>query len=138
MIDGYFEADGRPYVRCRLHLPRFQAVEEVDFLVDTGADTTILHPEDGYRLKCPFDELSNPVDVTGAGGQHTYFTEPAIVSLYDGETRHDLRINLYVGKPHPVTDGLDSLLGRDVLNELEMEYAPGRGRLNFNLGREEQ
>ena len=138
MIAGYFVADGRPYVRCRLHLPRFQAVEEVDLLVDTGSDNTILHPRAGTRFHIPFEALSDPVDVTGAGGQHTYFAEPAIVSLYDGAARHDFRIDLYIGKPHPVTDGLDSLLGRDVLNELEMEYAPGRGRLRFDMGREEQ
>ena len=122
MIAGYFDAEGQLYPRCRLHLPRFKAVEEVDFLVDTGSDTTILHPEDGFKLRFPFDELSNPVEAISAGGQHTYYDEPAVVSLYDGDIRYDYRISLYVGKPHPVTDGPDSLLGRDVLNLLRMDY----------------
>lgn len=135
MISGYFAADGRPYVRCRLHLPRLSIIEDVDFLVDTGTDTTILHPEDGSRLGCPFDELSNPVDVTSAGGPHTYYAETAIVSFYEGEARHDLRIDLHIGKPNPATDDLDSLLGRDVLNELEMEYVPRQGRLRFYMER---
>ena len=136
MIAGYFAALGRPYVRCRLHLPRFGIIQDVDFLVDTGTDASILHPRDGTRIGCPFDELSHPTDMTSAAGPHTYYAETAIISFYDGEARHDFRVNLHIGKPHPVTNVLDSLLGLDVLNELEMEYAPLRGHLRFYLDAE--
>ena len=131
MIVGYFAPDGSPRIRARVNLAGLWVVGDVHFLVDTGTDTTILHPTDADDLHCPFDELSNPVVATSAGGQHTYYAEPAVVSFYDGETRHDFRTNIHIGKPHPITQGLDSLLGRDVLNELEMEYAPRRGRLSF-------
>ena len=133
MIAGYFAPDGSPRVKARLHLPGLGVLGDVDFLVDTGTDTTILHPTDADDLHCPFDELSNPSISTSAGGPHTYYAESAVVSLYDGEIRHDFRVNLHIGKPHPITDGLDSLLGRDVLNELEMRYAPRRGELGFSL-----
>jgi hypothetical protein len=133
MIVGYFAPDGSPYAKARVNLPRIGVIGNVNFLVDTGTDTTILHPFDAGDLHCHFDELSNPVVATSAGGQHTYYTEPAVVSFYDGETRHDFRTNIQIGKSHPVTDALDSLLGRDVLSELEMEYAPRRGRLSFRL-----
>lgn len=136
MITGYFAPDGSPYVKARVNLPRLGALGEVDFLVDTGTDTTILHPTAARDLHCSFDELSNPVDVTSAGGLQTYYAETAVVSFYDGEARHDFRIAIHIGKPHPVTNGLDSLLGRDVLNEMEMEYAPRRERLIFQLGGE--
>ena len=136
MIAGYFAEHGRPYVRCRLHLPRLGIIQDVDFLVDTGTDATILHPWDGTRIGCPFDELSHPVAMTSAAGLHVYYAETAVISLYDGETRHDFRIDLHIGKPHPVTNILDSLLGLDVLNELEMEYAPRRGQLRFYLDAE--
>ena len=135
MIAGYF-AHGRPYVRCRLHLPRLGIIQDVDFLVDTGTDASILHPWDGARIGCPFDELSHPVAMTSAAGPHIYYAETAVISFYDGETRHDFRINLHVGKPHPVTNSLDSLLGLDILDELEMEFAPRRGRLFFYLDEE--
>ena len=131
MISGYFAADGSPYVRARVNLARLGVVGDVHFLVDTGTDATILHPYDAGNLHCPFDALDNSVDVTSAGGLHTYYAETAVVSFYDGETRHDFRIAIHIGKPNPATDGLDSLLGRDVLNELEMEYAPRRVRLNL-------
>ena len=133
MISGYFTDDGEPYVRCHVHLPRFTLVEEIDFLADAGSDTTILRPEAGVKLGCPFDELSSPLNVTGAGGIHTCYAEPAVVSFYDGEARHDFRIDLHIGKPHPITDSLDSLLGPDVPNELEMWYAPRRGELVLSL-----
>ena len=133
MIAGYFAADGSPYVEMRVNLPRLGVAGQVHFLVDTGSDTSILHPSASVDLRCPFDELANPAEVTGAGGAHTYYAEPAVVSLYDGEARRDFRIELYVGKPHPVTDGLDSLLGRDVLNLLRMDYDYPEGRLEFAL-----
>jgi len=133
MIHGHFSPDGSPYVRARVNLPGLGVVGEVNFLVDTGTDTTIIHPFDGENLHCPFDELSNPSVSTSAGGPHTYYAESAVVSLYDGETRHDFRVSIHIGKPHPITNGLDSLLGRDVLNELEMEYAPRRERLSLRL-----
>lgn len=96
-------------MRCRLHLPRFGIIQDVDFLVDTGTDASILHPRDGTRIGCPFDELSHPVAMTSAAGPHTYYAEPAIISFYDGEARHDFRIKLHIGKPHPVANVLDSL-----------------------------
>ena len=38
MIIGTLEAVVRPYVRCRLALPRFGIVARMMFLVDTGVD----------------------------------------------------------------------------------------------------
>lgn len=136
MIAGSFALDGSPYAQARINLPRLGVVGDVNFLVDTGTDTTIVHPYDAGNLGCPFDELDNPVDAISAGGLHTYYAEAAVVSFYDGEARHDFRITLQIGKPHPVTASLDSLLGRDILNQLEMEYAPGRGLLRFYLDAE--
>ena len=136
MIAGSFALDGSPYVRTRVNLPRLNVVGDVHFLVDTGTDATIVHPYDAGHLGCPFDELHDPVDAISAGGLHTYYAEAAVVSFYDGEARYDFRITIQIGKPHPVTDRLESLLGRDVLNQLEMEYAPGRRQLRFYLDAE--
>ena len=103
MITGYFTSDGSPRVKARVNLPGLGVVGDVDFLVDTGTDTTIVHPTDADDLHCPFDELSNPAVSTSAGGLHTCYAESAVVSFYDGETRYDFRVNLHIGKPHPAT-----------------------------------
>ena len=42
------------------------------------------------------------------------------------------RVSLYVAKPHPMVDGLESLLGRDVLNQLGMSYDFRSGWLGFS------
>ena len=122
MIEGYFHEDGTPYVEVRLVLPHLGISDTVKMLVDTGATSTILHPDDGGDMDLPFDELRNEVIVTSVSGTQTYYAEPAVVSFYDGEARQDFRIDLYVAKPHPVFDGLESLLGRDILNQLSVEY----------------
>lgn len=131
MIDGYFTDGGLPYVGARVSLPRFGVAQVVYFLVDTGSDTTILHPSDGENLRCPFDRLENPVGVGSISGAQTYYAEPAVVSFFDGAIRRDFRIGIYIARPLPEVDELDSLLGRDVLNRLGMEYDFERGRLYF-------
>ena len=131
MIHGYFEADGTPYVAVRLVLPRLGIRSDVAVLVDTGATSTILHPSDVGDMQFPFDQLCSAVIVTSVSGRQTYYAEPAVVSFYDGEARQDFRIDLYVAKPHPVVDELDSLLGRDILNQLGMEYDFRQSKLGF-------
>lgn len=134
MIAGYFSGDGSPYVWCQLIIPGLDVVGSVRFLVDTGSDATILHPDAGTRIGCPFDRLIRPEEFIGAGGTHVYYREPAFIAFHDDDsTPREFEIDLHIGKPHPVTNGLDSLLGRDVLNEMEMEYAPRRERLTLHM-----
>ena len=57
MIAGYFAADGSPYVEMRVNLPRLGVAGQVHFLVDTGSDTSILHPSASVDLRCPFDAV---------------------------------------------------------------------------------
>ena len=133
MIAGYFTADGRPVIKARVNLPRLGVIGDVDFLVDTGSDTTILHPEAGSALRCPYDELENPLAIESVSGSQIYYAEPAVISFYEGSgERRDFRVDgLSIGKPHPALDELPSLLGRDVLNRLEMIYNFAANRLRF-------
>ena len=133
MIAGYFTADGRPVIKARVNLPRLGVMGDVDFLVDTGSDTTILHPEAGGALRCPYGELENPLAIESVSGSQIYYAEPAVISFYEGSgERRDFRVDgLSIGKPHPALDDLPSLLGRDVLNRLEMIYNFAANRLRF-------
>ena len=132
MIAGRFEQDGRPVIRARVNLPRLGVMGDVDFLVDTGSDTTILHPEAGGDMHCPYDELGNPCAIESVSGAQIYYAEPAVISFYEeGGERRDFRISISIGKPHPALDDLPSLLGRDVLNRLEMIYNFAANRLRF-------
>lgn len=129
MINGYFTNDGLPYVEGRLFLPRLGIFGPVDFLIDTGSDTTILHPDDGIDVAFPFDALVNQADVTGIGGTQDYYWERVVIFFDNDGTALDLETELFVGKPQPALAGLDSLLGRDVLNRLGMEYDFLQGQL---------
>ncbi len=130
MIAGYFTSDGLPWVGCDLLLPRFGLKAPVTFLIDTGSDTTILHPADGRTLRCPFDLLENPAEFIGVGGTLHYYFEPAVLSFDDSDGgTWEFEIDISIAKPGPLTDGLDSLLGRDVLNQMRMDYDFPRSRL---------
>ena len=131
LIAGYFEANGRPRVRGRLLLPRLGIVGSVNFLIDTGAFSTALHPSDGVRLGCPFDDLLLPLVFEGVGGTHAYYRETAVIEFDDSGTEIGLRLELAVAKPHPLVDNLDSLLGRDILNRPRMEYDFPQDRLEL-------
>lgn len=131
MIVGNFSGDGRPFVQGRLVIPRLDIDGYVDFLVDTGADTTCLHPDDGIQLNCPFDRLANPIGFGGIGGTHLYFIEPAVIIFLDGNKLRLFNISLSISKPHPDVDGLNSLLGRDILERCRMNYDYTHNKLQF-------
>ena len=139
MIAGQFDAWGRPILRARLLIPRLGVSGHVNFLVDTGASNTSLHPSAGRRVQIPFDELRDQSDRIGIGGSLSYCHESASVLLRDGERDHIFDITLSIARPQtptssnprPVVNLLPSLLGRDVLNRLRIDYDYPAGRLRF-------
>ena len=133
MIFGYFAADGLPYVQGRLILPSLRFYGTVDFLIDTGSDTTILHPGDAIDLRFPFEMLANPMEVVSVGGVQDYYSENGIIVFDDDGAALELEVELFVAKPQPDLEGLDSLLGRDILNQLGMEYNFPRRRIRLAI-----
>ncbi len=58
MITGRFNALlGRPQIEGRIYIPRFNVEGEVTFLLDTGADRTMLMPADAFMLGIPLEHL---------------------------------------------------------------------------------
>lgn len=139
MIAGRFDDWGRPILRTRLLIPRFRINETVNFLVDTGATETCLHPHAGQRIQIPFDELHNSHSTIGIGGSQPYYQEPAVVILTDSDGERRFPISLSIAKPQPITppdpdpiiNRIPSLLGRDVLNRLRIDYHHPANRLHF-------
>ena len=130
MIAGRFTDDGLPYIDGVVTLARLGVRGRVRFLVDTGSDTTILHPDAAADLNGPFDLLDNPVEFISAGGTLLYYMEPAVLSFNDSDGgTWEFEIDISIAKPDPVTDDLASLLGRDLLNQMRMDYDFPRSRL---------
>ena len=131
MTAGYFTANGLPYVRADLILPRLGIVATVPFLVDTGSVSTILHSDDANDIGCPFDSLALPTTLEGIGGAVTYYREPSLVKFDHESNVLDFAVEISIAKPGSPTEGLPSLLGRDVLNRLRMEYDFPQDRLEL-------
>ena len=128
MILGEFDSSGRPFVTGRLTLPRFGIIRDINFLVDTGAYATCMHPTDGLLARVPFCRLENPVSPRGVGGSATYFIESAVLEFVEigaVEVRSH-QVEILIAKPDPnprySSYGVHSLLGRDVLDRWRMLY----------------
>ena len=140
MIEGTFDADGSPYVFAGLVIPALNLYLHggsiVRFLVDTGASSTCLHPEDARRLGIPIDGLQASVWSRGIGGRAGYAAMPAQV-YFQEPYRFGRRfrlvgydIDLAVALPTEENAILPSLLGRDILNQWNIRYDQRRSLLN--------
>lgn len=133
MIVGQFDSFGRPYVVCRLIIPRLRVSRRISFLLDTGADSTSLHPRDARAARIPFSQLSNRRDSRGIGGRSPYFSEPAILSFSDDTVVRIYQVGLLIAEPNDTNETLPSLLGRNVINHCRMVYDPSEDRLQFTV-----
>lgn len=96
MLRGRFGADGRPYVNGLLIVPRLRSRANVTFLVDTGADTTMLSPSDGRVMGIDYRRLGNRDMSVGIGGSIQTYHEPAAVIFFDGQAPRSYRIHLSI------------------------------------------
>ncbi len=133
MIIGQFDERGRPFIEGRLLIPRLGLAGRVNFLVDTGASGMLLHPRDASDMDLPFGKLVNPVQRVGIGGAHTYYTESASILFLDSNEWRRFDVDLNIAPPNPDADRLPSLMGREVLNQMRMDYDFPARRLEFTV-----
>ena len=119
MIRGYFGGPIgrlRPCVIAQLTLPALGLAGTVHFLVDTGADSTLLAPRDAPTFGVDLDRLPQDTPSTGVGGRTPMVSTAARLVL---ET-HTLTISLRILAPtgryqQHLVRTIPSLLGRDIL-----------------------
>ena len=97
----------------------------------------MLRVSDSPLMNCA--TLSLDFTMAGVGGSQSYYREPALVIVNDSDGERTFNITLSVtspqlptpSNPRPVVNLLLSLLGRDVLNRLRIDYDYPAGRLRF-------
>ena len=135
MIEGRFgDTTGRPYVEGRLTFPRMNIISQISFLVDTGADHSLLHPIDGIRMKLDYSQLTGSAESVGIGGVcHNWVEEAYIAFTEPSKCIYVYSIQIEIAEL--TTDNMDipSLLGRDILDRWHMTYNPSKKSLLFEV-----
>jgi predicted aspartyl protease len=131
MIRGFLREEAgrrRPFVSAVLEIPSLQCWGDLAFLVDTGADGTLLSPRDAALLG--IDERSLPAGPpsTGIGGRVATVHVQATIIL--NHLSYDVPLRILAPRTARQRNDLariPSLLGRDVLAHLAL-YIEERSR----------
>ena len=135
MLRGHFNRrTGRPYLEGRLRLPRLGIEGVVQFLVDTGADDSLLSPGDASAAGVDFSALRSRSTALGLGGAVECYVEPATIAFVgDDDIRYSYNMELEIAAMQPETMGLPSILGREVIDRWRMVYDPTMDVLEFEV-----
>ena len=135
MLRGrYGDTTGRPYIEGRLVFPRLRLASDISFLVDTGADASVLLVADALRMGIDFTKLSGRAQSIGFGGPSNDFIEPALVMFTEPRrVLYVYEVNLRVCRPNMELLPLNSVVGRDILDRWRMTYDPSNRRLAFRV-----
>lgn len=120
-IHGFRDTVGRPRVSTAVRLPSLGEELVIDFLLDTGADRTLIHGRDLLRFEGGSpgagSGLTPGARVLGIGGQSLGYAEEEAEYVFAEEDGAQWSL---AGRTHialdPIAQGVPSLLGRDVLD----------------------
>jgi hypothetical protein len=134
MIYGRFETfSKRPMIDCYLELPAFKAAAVVPFLVDTGADCSLLMPADARRLGIDFSKLHYTRKSYGIGGVCKEHRVPALLIVSDERVAYGYRFALSIAEPSPDLEECPSILGMDILRYWRITCDAAEKELFFDV-----
>ena len=115
--------------------------DTVRFLIDTGADVSILGPDDSLAVLgsavLGIDFISDPrsLHIMGIGGGARHVVRDAVLTLYSTEgERHSITMPILIAEPtpprlaEPGPPQPPSVLGRDFLRHFHLELRCGDQR----------
>ena len=124
VVPGSFQVGAQPHLTALVEIPRLQVQHTVDFVVDTGASRTTLHPVTIQSMGLTWHSYAPPNSeaMKGILGGASYGREDAILHL--GPRSLDCCISMGPLKKKLYADSLQasipSLLGMDVLQRLRL------------------
>ena len=129
MIRGYFRSVGgrnRPFIRCLVYFPSAPNTRVIapEFLIDTGADRSLLSPRDAIGFGLDFSILSRGPTSRGVGGETPTLLVEAMI--YVGGYTIPLTLSIpEAQRPIP------SVLGRDFIANFALFMEERTGRVLF-------
>lgn len=105
----------------------------VSFLVDTGADRSMVGPADAMRMGVRYDLLENSSLITGIGGVKTVYLEHAILGFAGSSHLHLYELPVGLTEHDSDLEGVPSLLGRDILDRWKIVYCRPDNILSFEV-----
>lgn len=134
MLEGWFGRGraGEPRLGGLLSMPSLSVNGPVSFLVDTGADSSLIHSSTLAQLGADAAKLRllpYVGSVEGIGGSIRVHRAGAKFGFRDSNQLYvySARIDIV----HPDDDFLPSILGRDILKHWLMTYDPASRKLTF-------
>ena len=125
-VDDYFGV--QPFIRGVVELPRLGLRHPVDFLVDTGAARTTLHPLSMTRLGISLDSYApgQKREMTGVGGGASYGEEEAVLHVREAQIPMPILVGPLIREQFDfsLSSRIPSLMGMDVLSmgRLSVDY----------------
>jgi predicted aspartyl protease len=113
-------------------VPRTGITIDVSFLVDTGAEISVLSARHALALGI-MESDGLEISIAGSSGLSKQRAEIAVMQFLSGRNAYLYRIPIAVLSGDAEYALLPSLLGRDILNRWDMSYRPSRGRLSFDI-----
>ena len=123
MIRGVFREERgrrRPFITARLLIPSQSISGDIRFLIDTGADSTVLAPADVFFLGVDVQRLPPSTPSAGVGGITRTASAEATITL--GRLTYDLSLRILVPgrEQQQALSRIPSLLGRDMLSHFAL------------------
>jgi hypothetical protein len=129
MIRGYFAYDrgrSRPFFDGTLSFPRLERRRvALPFLIDTGADRTVLSSIDALFLGSALASFGPGPGIGGIGGRAPTLITDATLSLGQFSASLILTIPL----PDPAVPPIPTILGRDILSRFALFLEERTGRV---------
>lgn len=129
MIRGYFRYTGgrnRPFLRCLVDFPSAPnaGVIAPEFLIDTGADRSLLSPKDAIGIGLNFSILDRGPTSRGVGGETPTLLVESIIYV----ARYTIPLTLSIPEAQRP---IPSVLGRDFIANFALFLEERTGRVLF-------
>jgi len=125
LIGRYIDKPKRPMIEGFIDLPALGIRGFVLFLIDTGADCTVLMPRDAAQLKVDYSKLTHQDYVLSAGGLTLQYMSQAKVSFaIIAQTEYEYDVQIRLPKHQSELMIAPSILGRDILNRWQLSLNP--------------